>query len=135
VPPPIRATLALLVISPELELDILGLLIGLANAAEDSARSRPSPVSGSVIWCRVRPRDVPESHSLRATLLRVRLAPKHTTALPGGAEHCFEPAAGVDLPSNFWVIHNRKLPLTEEFAVEIQPLALQLLVTKAGVTI
>jgi hypothetical protein len=127
--------LALLVISPELELDIVGPLIGLANAAEDSARSSPSPAVGSAVAGRVRPRDVPESHSLRAALLRAGLAAKHTTALPGGAEHCLEPAAGVDLPSDFWVLNDRKLPLTEEFAVEMESFALRLLVTKAGATI
>jgi hypothetical protein len=70
VPPPVRATLALLVIGPELELDILGPLIGLANAAEDSARLCPSLTAASVVAGSVRPRDAPESHPLRTALLR-----------------------------------------------------------------
>jgi hypothetical protein len=122
-------------IGPELELAILGPLIGLANAAEDSARSRPSATAGSVVAGRVRPRDSPESHPLRAAVLRAGLAAKHTTTPPGSAEHCLEPAAGVDLPSDFWVLINRTLPLTEEFAVEIQPFALPLLFANAGATI
>jgi hypothetical protein len=122
------------VIGPERELNILDPLIGFANAAEDSARSRSSPAEGSVAG-HVRPRDAPESHPLRAALLRAGLAAKHTTAPPGGTEHCLEPAAGVDLLSDFWVLNNCRLPLTEEFAVEIQPLTLRLLFSKARATI
>jgi hypothetical protein len=64
VPLSVRATLVLLVIGPELELDILGPLVGLANAAEDSAHLRSSPAAGPVFTGHVRPRDAPESHPL-----------------------------------------------------------------------
>jgi hypothetical protein len=36
------------------------------------------------------------------------------------------------LPSGFWVLNNRTLPLTGEFAVEIQLLALRLFFRKSG---
>jgi hypothetical protein len=61
---------------------------------------------------------------------------RNTQPLPRGiAEYCLEPAAQVKLPSDFWVLNNRTLPLTEEFAVEIQPLALRLPFINPGATI
>jgi hypothetical protein len=85
--------------------------------------------------CRRGPRDAPESHPLRAALLRAGLAAKHTAALPGSTEPYLEPASGVNLPSDFWTLNNRTPLLTEECAVEIQPLALQPLFAKAGARI
>jgi hypothetical protein len=38
----------------------------------------------------------------------------------------------VDLPGDFWILNGRTLPLSDDFAREIQPLALKLLFAKVG---
>jgi hypothetical protein len=136
--PPVRASLAqglaLMVRGPDLPIEILDPLIGLANAADDSACALAyvSALRDLSTRAAFGPAMLPN----RISFERLFFGPDwqgNTQALRRAALNIIlNLLPDVDLPREFWALNNRALPLAEDFAVEIQPLALRLLFAKAG---